>query len=113
MSKRNVNIMKVQDFNDLRTAPVGEIDEEVMNLKERVEKEIEKAFRNQDWWRLGELAHARRLFYFKEPVCILCNRFCYETSLDYAVCPKSQGGIDLMEDNGLMPSEVDWEEMEA
>jgi len=46
MSKRNVNITKVQDFNDLRTAPVGEIDENVMSLIERVEEEIEWAFHN-------------------------------------------------------------------
>jgi hypothetical protein len=97
----------VKRFNDIRTLPIGFEDPAVKNLRERVKRVCQKAAIDENWWATRKFADALVKGEFSEPVCILCDRFCYVTSFDFDACPKSSEAIELMEDTGLSPEEIE------
>jgi len=76
----------IKHFNELREAPVGQLDPQVERLLGRVERALKAAVGRRDWWTAAKLAAALRDWEFEESVCILCDRFCYTSSLDFAAC---------------------------
>ena len=99
--------MLVKRFNDIRTLPFGVEDPAVKKLYERVKRACQKAAIDEDWWVVQKLASALTKGEFSEPVCILCDRFCYMTSYDYEACPKTPEAIRLMNNAGLSPEEAE------
>lgn len=77
-------------------------------LRERLKRVCKEEVRYENWFQVAKLAAALRDGEFDEPVCVLCDRFCYESSYDYEVCPKTAAAIELMDDLGVMPEEVEW-----
>ena len=98
--------MLVKNFNDVRTLPLGVEDPAVKKLHDRVKKTCQKAAIDEDWWAVQKLASALTKGEFSEPVCILCNRFCYVTSFDYDACPKTPEAIQFLEGTDLSPEEA-------
>lgn len=97
----------VKRFNDIRTLPIGFEDPAVKNLRERVKRVCKKATIDENWWATRKFADALDKWEFSEPVCILCDRFCYVTSYDFDACPKSSEAIELMNYLGLSPEEAE------
>lgn len=99
--------MLIKKFNDVRTLPFGVEDPAVKRLHERVKKACQKAAVDEDWWATAKFAEALKNWEFTEPVCILCDRFCYVSSYDYEACPKTLEAVKLMDETGLSPEEVE------
>jgi len=100
----------VKRFNDIRTLPIGFVDPAVKYLRERVKRACQKAAIDENWWATRKFADALEKGAFSEPVCILCDRFCYVTSFDFGACPRTSEAIELMDDFGLSPEETEGKE---
>lgn len=98
--------MIIKEFSELRTEPFGTVDPKILNLHKRVERALLESVASRDWWGVVKFGQALRDWKFPEPVCSLCNRFCYITSVDYTACPKTPGAIELLDPLGASPEEV-------
>lgn len=78
-------------------------------LRERVVRACKEAVMSEDWFQAAKFTRALFLDEFDEEVCTGCDRFCYVTSCDYAMCPKTEEAIELMNETGLAPEEVDFD----
>lgn len=97
---------ELREFIDIRSAPVGLPDPAVQRLVERIRQELVQSVEERDWWRAAKFASALRDWRFDEPVCIRCRLFCYVSSVDYAVCPKTAEAISRLAATGATPEEL-------